>query len=177
MTSEEVRQLLRSFERSVFRLETLDRYNVGREGEDYQRWSRGEPPPPVDGHPWLELVREATSVGKRWERVHMIRLPLTDYLRFEFEYGYVLSEQVGERCHILEVPEGKPLPVPAVDFWLFDDELVVRMDYDAEGHVLDRVAVTDAGSVSEFRRTRDLALSFATPFPTWFTQAQGAGRI
>jgi hypothetical protein len=175
MTPEEIRELFRSFERSVFRLETLDRYAVPDDNVDYRRWRQGEPAPPIDGHPWLELVRAATSTGKRWERVHTIRLPLTDYLRFELEYGYPLSEQVGERCYVLEVPEGDPLPVPPVDFWLFDDKLVLRMDYDAEGRILERVPLTDIPTVSEFRRRRELALSLATPFSVWLSQAQGAG--
>src|SRR5437764_486712 len=145
-------ELLRS-SNQLFRLETLDRYRTGAEDEDYGRWSRGEPPPPVDGDPWFDkVVRATTLAGKQWRRVHMLRLPLTDYLRFELEYGYTRSEQAGERCYILEVPEGEPFPVALLDFWLFDDLLAVRMDYDAEGRIVDRVAVTDASTLNEFRR-------------------------
>lgn len=178
LSSEEALELLRSAKRSIFRLETLDRYNVSEDDEDYRRWSRGEPPPPIDGHRWFDdVVRVETSAGKRWERVHMVRLPLTDYLRFECEYGYTRLEQAGERVHVLEVPEGEPLPLSPVDFWLFDDTLVLRVDYDAEGRDLGFVPMTDMAVVGEFRQTRDVALSLATPFPAWFRQAQGAGHI
>lgn len=47
----------------------------------------------------------------------------------------------------------------------------------AEGHVLGRVPATDAATVGEFCETRDVALSLATPFPAWLSQAQAAGRI
>jgi hypothetical protein len=178
VTVDDLLDLCRSFERSAFRLETLDRYSVSEEDEDYQRWSRGEAPPPIDGHPWFDgVIRAGTSAGKRWERTHVLRLPLTDYLRFELEYEYTCLQQAGDDCHILEVPDGNPLPVPAVDFWLFDDTLAVRMDYDPEGHLLACEQITDAATVGEFLRTRDTALSMAIPFPTWLTEAEEAGRL
>lgn len=178
MTSQpDMDELLRSSDQ-LFRLETLDRYSTGAEDEDYGRWSRGEPQPPVDGDPWFDkVVRATTLAGKQWRRVHMLRLPLTDYLRFELEYGYTRSEQAGERVYILEVAQGAPLPLPPVDFWLFGDDVAVRMDYDSDGSVLDRVLVTDRSTVEQFRRRRDLALSRATPFPAWFGQAQEAGLL
>jgi hypothetical protein len=37
------------------------------------------------------------------------------------------------------------------------------------------VPLTDIPTVSEFRRRRELALSLATPFSVWLSQAQGAG--
>src|SRR5467141_609092 len=102
----ELEDLFRSFRRSVFRLETLDDYSEGLEDEGYRSWSHGNAPPPIDGHWWYDhIVRGATSRQKRWDRVHMLRQPLSlcDYLRYSFEYGYTRSDQAGERCHILEV--------------------------------------------------------------------------
>jgi hypothetical protein len=178
VTIDDLLDLCRSFERSAFRLETLDRYSVSEEDEDYQRWSRGEAPLPIEGHTWFDgVIRTGTSAGKHWQRAHVLRLPLTDYLRFELEYEYTRLEQAGDHCHILEVPDGNPLPVPAVDFWLFDDTLAVRMDYDPEGHLLACEQITDAATVGEFLRTRDTALSLAVPFPAWLTEAAEAGRL
>jgi hypothetical protein len=178
VTTAEVLELLRSADRSVFRLETLDRYTVSAEDEDYQRWSRGESPPPIGGHPWFDdVVRAAAMAGKRWERVHVVRPPLSDYLRFEFEYGYTRSEQAGEGCHILEVAEGEHAPVPALDFWLVDDKAAVLMHYDAEGRVLDRELVTDPDAVGDLCRRRDLTLQLAVPFRVWLDRTEGAGRL
>jgi hypothetical protein len=177
VTAEEVLDLLRSAKRSVFRLETLDRYTVSAEDEDYRRWSRGQPPPPIGGHPWFDdVVRAATHAGKRWERVHVVRPPLSDYLRFEFEYEYTRSEQAGEDCRILEVAEGDHAPVPVLDFWLVDDKAAVLMHYDAEGRVLDRELVIDADAVEDLGRRRDLTLKLAVPFRVWLDRTEGVGR-
>jgi hypothetical protein len=107
----------------------------------------------------------------------VIRLPLTEYLRFELGYGYPSLEKAGDHVKILEVPEGEPPPVPMVDFWLFDDRLPVRMDYDDEGHLLEAVEITDPAAVEECRQVRDLALSLAIPYAVWFPRAREAGQI
>jgi hypothetical protein len=170
----ELEDLFRSFRRSVFRLETLDDYSEGLEDEEYRSWSHGNAPPPIDGHWWYDgIVRAATSEGKRWDRVHMLRQSpaLGDYLRYSFEYGYTRSDQAGERCHILEVPEGRSLPLPREDFWLFDDEFGVVLDFDAEGRWREAELVTYPPAVNELRRRRDVALALAVPFGCWRSRA------
>jgi hypothetical protein len=170
----ELEDLFRSFRRSVFRLETLDDYSEGLEDEEYRSWSHGNAPPPIDGHWWYDgIVRAATSEGKRWDRVHMLRQSpaLGDYLRYSFEYGYTRSDQAGERCHILEVPEGRSLPLPREDFWLFDDEFGVVLDFDAEGRWREAELVTYPPAVNELRRRRDVALALAAPFGCWRSRA------
>jgi hypothetical protein len=166
VTVDDLLDLCRSFERSAFRLETLDRYSVSEEDEDYQRWSRGEAPPPIDGHPRFdEVIRAGTSAGKRWERTHVLRMPLSDYLRFELEYEYTRLEQAGDHVHILEVPDGNPFPVPAVDFWLFDDTLAVRLDYDAESHLLACEQITTLPRSASFSGLVTRCCPWPPPFP------------
>ena len=170
----ELEDLFRSFRRSVFRLETLDDYSEGLEDEEYRSWSHGNAPPPIDGHWWYDhIVRGATSRQKRWDRVHMLRQPLSlcDYLRYSFEYGYTRSEQAGEHCHILEVPEGRSLPLPREDFWLFDDEFGVVPDFDAQGRWRGAEMVTYPSAVEELCRRRDVALALAVPFGAWSSTA------
>jgi len=166
----ELEDLLRSFCRSAFRLETLDDYSEGLEDEDYRRWCRGDPPSPIHGHWWYDgIVRAATSTPKRWDRVHMLRQssPLGDSLRYWLEYGYTRSEQAGEHCHILEVPEGRNLPLPKEDFWLFDDETGVVLNLDAHGRWRGAELVTHPSAVKELRQRRDVALALAVPFSSW----------
>ena len=166
----ELEDLFRSFRRSVFRLETLDDYSEGLEDEEYRSWSHGNAPPPIDGHWWYDgIVRAATSGEKRWDRVHMLRQApaLGDYLRYSFEFGYTRSEQAGEQCHILEVPEARSLPLPKEDFWLFDDEFGVVLNFDAQGRWRGAELVTYPPAVEELRRRRDVALALAVPFASW----------
>jgi len=131
-------------------------------------------PPPIHGHWWYDgIVRAATLGDKRWDRVHMLRQSpaLGDCLRYLFEYGYTRSEQAGERCHILEVPEWRSLPLPKEDFWLFDDEFGVVLDYDAQGRWRGAELVTYPPAVNELRRRRDVALALAVPFASWSSGA------
>src|SRR5437879_13800977 len=70
----ELEDLLRSFRRSAFRLETLDDYSEGLEDEDYRSWCRVDPPSPIHGHWWYDgIVRASASTQRRWDRVHMLR--------------------------------------------------------------------------------------------------------
>ena len=170
MAPGDLEDLLRSFRRSAFRLETLDDYSEGLEDEEYRSWSHGNAAPPIDGHWWYDgIVRAATSGNKRWDRVHMLRRSpaLGDYLRYWFEYGYTRGQQAGECCHILEVPEGRSLPLPKEDFWLFDDEFGVVLNYDAQGRWRGAELVTYPPAVEELRRRRDVALALAVPFASW----------
>jgi hypothetical protein len=170
----ELEDLLRSCSRSVFRLETLEDYSEGLEDEDYRSWSHGNAPPPIDGHWWYDgIVRAATSGRRRWDRVHMLRQPLDlgDYLRYSFEYDYTRSEEAGQCCHVLEVPEGRSLPLPSEDFWLFDDEFGVVLDLDAQGRWKRADLVTYPPAVNELRRRRDIALALAVPFRAWSSRS------
>lgn len=134
------------FTATLFRLETLDRYDVGSNGDDYERYLAGEPGPTMSRKgPWLEHIRGEVARGLYTNRVHVVRGPLTDYLRFEFEWGYVYNAEAGERIRILDLAE-QPRPDGLLDedFWLIDDRDVVRMSYDADGHYLGAEPVPEA---------------------------------
>ena len=80
------------FERSTFRLETLQRYAVSEEDERLRAFREGAPRPErsVRTSPWLRRIAVTTVAGKRWQRVHIVEHPLSEYLCYEIE-GYVES--------------------------------------------------------------------------------------
>ena len=50
--------------RDLFRLETLSRYAVDSDGDDYRRYLRGEPAPSAEAkQPWLDHLRADTTAG------------------------------------------------------------------------------------------------------------------
>src|SRR5262249_1563778 len=135
----ELTKIITHYDRSAFRLEVLDLYDVGTDGGDVARYLRGdrEPDPERKG-PWLAQLRAERNSGKRAQRVHVLPSPLSDYLRYECEWGYVPNVEAGEDIRILDLAEN---PCPAEvnighDFWLLDDTLVIRMHYDAAGRYL-----------------------------------------
>jgi len=80
------------FERSTFRLETLQRYAVSEEDERLRAFREGTPRPErsVRTSPWLRRIAVTTVAGKRWQRVHIVEHPFSEYLCYEIE-GYVES--------------------------------------------------------------------------------------
>jgi hypothetical protein len=96
----------RHFTSTLFRLETLDRYEVGSDGDDFARYLTDGPGPDMTRKgSWLDHIRGEVARGLHTYRVHVVRGPLTGYLRFEFEWGYAYNAAVGEAA------------VPFADYW------------------------------------------------------------
>ncbi len=63
--------LLDRAERDLFRLETLDLYEVRTDGSDYDRYLRGEPGPDTDRkQPWMDRLAADAARGLRNYRRH-----------------------------------------------------------------------------------------------------------
>ncbi len=116
-----------------------------------------------------QLTRERAD-GKRRHRVHVLRSPLTDYLRYECEWGYAYTSQAGEEIYILDLAEiPRPGGLINEDFWLLDGEHVLVMRYDSEGRLLGGVPL-DAADTPRYRRCRDAALAQAQPFGRYWAE-------
>jgi len=177
MSLEEFGALFGSFRHSAFRLETLSRYSVDVEEEPFRRFVSQQPMPPMReweaGRRWLDVIAQATAEGRRWQKVHLIRGPLTDYLRFEL-WTYAQTAEAGEEIGIIHVGPGDAPELGREDFWFFDDETVVRMVYDREGRFLGPVAVTGP-EVAVYRYRRDVALGQSTPLATYAATVPSGG--
>lgn len=162
-------QLLDLAERSLFRLEVLDAYDVASDGGDFSRYLRGDAAPdPARKEPWLARLRDDARRGLRNYRVHVVRSPLSPYLRYEFEWGYAYNVQAGEDIRILDVSEVSPPPLISEDFWLVDDREVVRMHYDLEGRFFG-AEILASREVSRYRAARDAAWQAAEPFSSYWS--------
>ncbi len=128
-------------EREMFRLETLQAYDVAYEVDAYTVFqARGV----VDLTPgrWQGLVSAHVAAGRSCRRVHVVHEPLSDYLRYELAGPYTRSALAGEQIRLCVVEPGAwPDGVPDYDFWLFDDEVWV-MDYDQAGR-FERLHIDD----------------------------------
>ncbi|MFH8594775.1 DUF6879 family protein [Streptomyces rimosus] len=161
--------LFDSFEREAFRLETLDDYSRSGNVDAYHAFLAGEPQPDDYNTDWIEELRSHTAKGKRVRRVHILRRPLSDYLRFELGWGYRKNMSGGEEFFILDVTDG-PNPLENVpDFWLFDSESVAVMKYDGTGRYLGSQVLPPTRTV-EFTRYRAAALAQAEPFTEWWAE-------
>src|SRR6266508_4138307 len=78
--------------RTAFRLEVLDRYTVDSDQQNVERYLAGDPAPSwADGDEWMEQLTRERAEGKRRYRVHVLESPLSDYLRYECEWGYAYT--------------------------------------------------------------------------------------
>lgn len=165
LNERELGELLDQAQHDLFRLETLDAYEVASDGSDFARYLAGEPgPDPARKEPWLARLREDADRGLHNRRVHVVRSPLTAYERYECEWGYAPNSQAGEDIRILDLAE-HPAPAGLVDhdFWLMDDQMVVVMHYDRAGQYLG-ASVAEGGQLDRYRRAVAAAWQAAQPF-------------
>ncbi len=152
-------------EREAFRLETRQSYGVASERAEYEHFlSSGELDIP-DADQWLTRLRYFRRSGRWVGRVHVLRRPLTDYLRYEFAvYGFTV--RAGEDVRILDVTEMSDPGLPNQDFWLFDDRAVVLMEYDDDGNQLGREFLEHVDP-APYISWKHLALDRAVPFVSY----------
>lgn len=156
--------------KSVFRLETLPVYNPVSEASSLRSYLAGEPCRRVGvTTPYMREIEDQTSRGVRRFRVHVVHSPLTDYLRYEMEWGYTFTSQAGEDILILDTAEhGRPEGLLDEDFWFFDETHVVRMDYRDDGEFQGKELLVDP-DLEHYRAQRDLALARAVPFKEYWS--------
>ncbi|MBM7784904.1 DUF6879 family protein [Tenggerimyces flavus] len=164
--------LFDSFERSAFRLEALDAYDVPQDTERLAQFLAGEPMSPrtVETSPWLQRVQKTVAEGRSMSRVHAVSRPLTDYIRYELA-SYAGNVAAGE--HVLIADRGQHddgLADLSDDFWLFDDATVALMRYDADGTFLG--AEDDTDRLVHYRAIRDRAVAAAVPYKH-FMESEG----
>ncbi|MDA0566014.1 hypothetical protein LG943_17080 [Streptomonospora sp. S1-112] len=120
---------------------------------------------------WGARVRAATAEGRRFDRVHVVAEPLTDYIRFECAWGYRRNSAAGERIRILPVKQGEwPEAIPAFDYWLFDSHKLLLMNYADDGSLVSTEIVDDPAEIVRANVWRDRALHLSIPFTEYAAQ-------
>lgn len=119
-----------SFQKSAFRMETLQRYNVDEEKESYEFFMKNKKVPDWLWEDWHDIVRQAKSRWAIMQRVHLIQFPISLYLLFEME-AYKKNIEAWEE--IFYIPFEKCSVEVKSDFWIFDDTTVLKMFYDEYG--------------------------------------------
>lgn len=159
--------LLERHTRDLTRIETMPRYDAASDGDRYRRWLAGGPVDPADFTGYLDTLRTSTAAGRHWRKVHIITGEPSDHERFECE-TWVHTTAAGEEVRILQVPGRSRMARNVGDFWVVDDEHVVRTHYDTHG----RHEAAEAVHGSEARALialRDLIWNQATPFDSWWS--------
>lgn len=132
-------ELFSNFKTSAKRLELLQEYHVGEEWENFEKYRKGFPVPLFDEQKqWNEQIREWKNQGKTVERIRLIDSPVSDYVKFEIEIGYLPSALCGQNVKFVsrkKFNQNNPDKIKK-DFWIFDDSIVFEMNYDEKGSFL-----------------------------------------
>jgi len=153
----------RDFTSSAFRLERHQIYTMPGEADELRRFQAGEQPPPGYHYGWLDRMAEAREAGKTVRRVRVVRRPLTDYIRYEFAWGFVYNVEAGEDIRVLDLTDQPGPELPDHDFWLFDDATVVKLLYRPDGTQEGRELLQDP-DLGVYLTWRDAAWQAAVPF-------------
>ncbi len=164
---------------SVFRLETLPEYLVPQEDERLRAFREGRPLPPRPT-PWLALVARSVATGVRWQRVHVVEQPLSDYLRFAL-HAYQENAQVGEDIWIADRGIHPELAGLTRDFWLLDAgtpaAAAILLYYSPEGRTEGIEISRDPDVLARCGRQRDLALTHGIPFTDFSARIDEQARL
>ena len=153
----------RDFTTSAFRLELHPIYTMPGEADELRRFRAGEKPPEGYHYGWLDTVAAAVQAGKTMRRVRVVPQPLTDYIRYEFEWGFVYNVASGEDIRVLDRSSQPELELPDHDFWLFDETTVVKLLYRDDGTQIGRELVENP-DLSVYLSWRDAAWRSAVAF-------------
>lgn len=156
----------------LLRVQTLDFYGVASDGDDFHRYMAGAAEPATPGkQAWLKKLRDDANQGRIRRNVHVVREPLTDYLRYQFEWGYVYNVKAGQDVRVLAVEDTAAARhlFHVGDFNVVEHKDVARLRYGADGAFLGAVQV-GADAADGYAALAELAWELATPFTAWWTQ-------
>lgn len=128
--------------------------------EPFRKFLAGEPDDLDWFQNWLTMIREATAEGRRFRRVRVVSVPMTDYSR----WGYIFSQHnnsAGEDIRYLTRDRAQAAGLPDHDYWLFDSRKLVLMNFGDDDRFLNAEIVEDAEQIVQHNYWRDAAWHYA----------------
>jgi uncharacterized protein DUF6879 len=129
----------------------------------FLRWLAGvKPDPLVDYADWIDQVGAVTGRGVEVRRLRVVSEPVTDYIRFE-HFVTPMNLAAGEQVRWLPRQRAAGLLLPAVEGWVFDDQVVVVNHFTGDGDWLGEERIEDAGMAVGYREAFELAWARGVP--------------
>lgn len=102
------------------------------------------------------MVRHAANEGRRFARVRVVSMPLSDYNR----WSYVIAQHnitAGEDIRYLIRERAEEVALPDHDYWLFDSRKLLIMRFDEADRFLGGEIVEDSAEIVQHNYWRDAA--------------------
>jgi hypothetical protein len=168
---EQFDRLFSAFTRTAYRLEVRRAYGILEEDRPFQQYLAGEDPGIDWLRPWLVLMGEQTGQGKRVERVRVVDDPPSAYLRWEIE-NTPHNLGAGEDIRYLFRDTARRLHLSQYDYWIFDDTLLVLLEFDDRDRFLGFRTTRNRTAIDEHRRLQTCAWREALTYEQYVTEAR-----
>ncbi|MGH3824983.1 MAG: DUF6879 family protein [Pseudonocardiaceae bacterium] len=137
-------------------MEVRESYAAPREAESFRKFRAGEPVDLSWAETWLSMIREATAEGRRFSRVRVVSMPLSDYSRFGL-WAAQFTNDAGEDIRYTTRDKAQMADLPNHDYWLFDSRKLVRMHFGDEDRFLGGEIIEDPAEIVKHNYWRDTA--------------------
>lgn len=152
-------EYFKNFKKYAFRLELLQEYDVEEEKEAIKKFLKSNKIEP--DKEWINIIKKARRRKAIMHRARVIKLPLMDYLKFEIK-AYQFNIASGENIYFIYQEEFDKLNSEInYDFWLFDDKIVLKMNYNNKGKFMGFVKIKS--DIDKYIKFKDRLLSIAKP--------------
>jgi hypothetical protein len=131
---------------------------------------QGKPKPEGHNARWHETVRKNLAGHRTIGRVRVVRTPLTEYQRYQLAWGIPGNIEAGEDIRILNLSETGDLGLPDQDWWIFDAERVVHLNFRPDGSIIDRELIDDP-DLAQYLDWQNVALRHAVPYTDFMKDA------
>ena len=122
-----------TFQKSAFRLEALPQYLVDSEADAFNEFKlSGKILENIDSD-WPVTVSKNVSASKLMKRLRLLSDELSDYEKFETEI--YTGPKAGEEIRVNS--RSKYINDYKYDFWMFDEQWLMQMNYRNDGTFID----------------------------------------
>lgn len=156
----------RSAKKSIFRLEGRAEYRLPEDQENFAKWKKGETDLSADKE-WQKSLKNAKTKGIAVQRVRVVQNPLPDYIKFQINVWQKNHTKSVEELFFLNDDDYKEiiagLGFNPKDFWLFDDEKLLILNFGTAGQFTGEILIADQGMAKRYSDLKIKLLQRSTP--------------
>lgn len=163
----------RSAKKSIFRLEGRAEYRVPEEQESLKKWKQGELDLGKDKElqKWLGSLKSAKKRGIVIQRVRVVPKSLPEYIKFQIDVWQKYSSKNGEEFFFLNESDYQEiiagLGFNPKDFWLFDDQGLLIVNYSPTGQFTGDILIADGGMAKRYCDLKAKLLQKSVPLASF----------
>lgn len=155
-------RLLTEFDHSAVHLETRDAYGTEVELPYMALWAAGQHDDLAWLGDWCDNLRAHRAAGRSVRRARIVSEPLSAYQRWSHSIAGPMVE-AGEDIRWVPRRRLDSVAIPANDFYLLDEQLVIFLHYSGDGLGVDKVTSTDPADIRMCRDAFDAVWQHAIP--------------